>query len=607
MKLAILLVSRNRPDLVEAMVAQIAAKVTVPHDLFLVECGTDPQRLTPHTTAWYPDADFRGKCYGHNVALQFARLKGRYDYYWVLMNDLVFEGPEDPARTLIETLDREERMAILSPCDNDAPYPASRRVPGGDWRPVTTCDYLGFMMKGAALEEVGFLDPGFKYCWGAIHDLAHRLNRAGWFLAYSDRTAYKHLGGTTYGAQNTQTISRDEYQRQAKRQAYDTFVERYGQDWDEQFWAAAAPFGPQANTFAMHRRYWLEGFDAGEQAERLRAWATARADATAAAGALADGQVRLHLGCGTDKRAGWVNVDLQPEVRPDVVASVDDLPMFGDATVDVVEANHLFEHLTLTQARKALREWARVLRPGGRLVLELPDMQASLRMLGRYRDAGGFDLGMVGLYGWTPDIDAAGVPQMHKWGWTRESLAAELLAAGFADVRALQVTQTGRPAARFGRDMRLCAARAGTVAAAIPADHAAAEPAPVRAEPPQLFAWPDWSSAAELELLMDGFARPLADHPGSRLVLRHDARIDPPREAALAALRRAYESTMDGRDLDVLVLDASEGEGDWARIGQDLHAVAALPSTAQEARQRGAAALGRPFADDAAWRRWLVH
>ena len=128
--------------------------------------------------------------WGHNLALQQARLAGDYDYYWVLMNDLVFDEGVDPVRALVETMEREERMAILSPTNAEGGYPGASRRPEGGWRKVTTADYLGLMMKARAVDEVGFLRPEFRYCWGAIHDLSYRMYRAGWFLAYSDDLAY---------------------------------------------------------------------------------------------------------------------------------------------------------------------------------------------------------------------------------------------------------------------------------------------------------------------------------------------------------------------------------------------------------------------------------
>ena len=58
-------------------------------------------------------------------------------------------------------------------------------------------------------------------------------------------------------------------------------------------------------------------------------------------------------------------------VEPDIVADADQLPMLKDGSEDFVIANHLMEHLP--DPIGALKEWYRVLRPGGILFLALPD------------------------------------------------------------------------------------------------------------------------------------------------------------------------------------------------------------------------------------------
>jgi hypothetical protein len=258
--LAVLVVSRNRPDLVQQTVDNLAASVKMPYDLHVVECGTDKEQVSPHSTLWYADADFRGKAFGHNVALQAARLQKRYRHYWVLMNDVRFDPAQRPAETLIATMDANPQMAILSPTEPGQRYPGGDPQPGGGWRPITTSDYLGFMMRGDAIEQVGFLKPEFKYCWGAIHELSYRLYDAGWFVAYSDDVSYHHLGGTTYG-KGTRTISREEYKQRAKRFALNYMVEHYGWGWAERFWkAATARHDIAVNTYDLHRRMWAQAF-----------------------------------------------------------------------------------------------------------------------------------------------------------------------------------------------------------------------------------------------------------------------------------------------------------------------------------------------------------
>ncbi|HVS12271.1 MAG TPA: methyltransferase domain-containing protein [Planctomycetota bacterium] len=509
MKIAVLVASRNRPDLVEAMAAALEASTRIPYDLYVVECGSDRDKLSPHSTLWYPDPDFRGKCYGHNLALQAARLKGDYDYYWVLMNDVVFESGVDAARILVETLEKESRMAILSPTHAEGGYPSAAPRPGGGWRAVATCDYLGFMMRASALEEVGFLDPAFRYCWGAIHELAHRLYLHGWFVAYSDDVSYRHLGGSTYGAKGTNTISREEYQRRAKRFAYDYFRERYGDNWDEAFWRATAGHAIEVDTFREHKALWASGFAREELRERGRS--AVRAELPPERRMRAEeqgGGLRLHLGCGSERREGWVNVDANPAVKPDLVSCVESLPAFEDGSAAVIEACHLFEHLTYDQALAALKEWHRVLAPGGELFLELPDLDACIRILGKHRDERGIDLGMIGLYGWPPDIAEEGVPQIHKWAWSKRALAAELRKAGFGAVEFGPITQTWRVAAKFGRDMRVRAAKAATELAAPAAELApaasrlAAGAAPY---PDEVLDTVDWKLVDEIKALHPWF------------------------------------------------------------------------------------------------------
>jgi predicted SAM-dependent methyltransferase len=86
--------------------------------------------------------------------------------------------------------------------------------------------------------------------------------------------------------------------------------------------------------------------------------------------------VRLNLGCGLHRKQGWINVDADPEVIPDVRKDVATyLRSLGDDVVDEIYAGHLVEHLDHEDARLLVEECRRVL-PGGLLGVVVPDTRA---------------------------------------------------------------------------------------------------------------------------------------------------------------------------------------------------------------------------------------
>lgn len=166
---------------------------------------------------------------------------------------------------------------------------------------------------------------------------------------------------------------------------------------------------------------------------------------------------RLLLGCGQRPEPNFVNVDLDPGARSDLRLDAADLATVPDRCVDEIRSYHLFEHFTRAEARRALAEWHRVLRPGGELHLELPNLAVCAQELGRHFDPHGEDLALTGLFG--PPERAADPSQRHNWGWTPEGLCEELERVGFHTVSLEPVDQSWRLGTPFHRDMHLRALR----------------------------------------------------------------------------------------------------------------------------------------------------
>ena len=81
--------------------------------------------------------------------------------------------------------------------------------------------------------------------------------------------------------------------------------------------------------------------------------------------------VRLNIGCGMQQISGFLGVDFDPDVHPDVLAECGELP-YADNTVDDIYASHVLEHVPMDYP--ALAEWLRVLKPGGMLTVAVPDI-----------------------------------------------------------------------------------------------------------------------------------------------------------------------------------------------------------------------------------------
>jgi predicted SAM-dependent methyltransferase len=137
---------------------------------------------------------------------------------------------------------------------------------------------------------------------------------------------------------------------------------------------------------------------------------------------------RINLGCGFDVRPGYLNVDLHAFHHPDLVADVRDLSMLPSGVYEEILAQDVLEHLPRTDAPRALAEWARLLRPGGVLVLRVPDLIGLLGLFVERGTLGEQEQIVQCLFG-TQAYDG----DFHQNGFTELLLRHRLHEAGFAD------------------------------------------------------------------------------------------------------------------------------------------------------------------------------
>lgn len=150
--------------------------------------------------------------------------------------------------------------------------------------------------------------------------------------------------------------------------------------------------------------------------------------------------LRLNLGSGPYQLShddGWVNVDGDLRCQPDVVSQVPPLH-WPDASVAEVYLGHLLEHFEPFMADWLLRECYRVLVPGGRLGVVVPDTRVLMRRwLGQ---AGSSEVGPDGRVYQVADLDdvcsfwlfSTYQASPHKWAYDLDTLERALTRAGFA-------------------------------------------------------------------------------------------------------------------------------------------------------------------------------
>jgi predicted SAM-dependent methyltransferase len=167
----------------------------------------------------------------------------------------------------------------------------------------------------------------------------------------------------------------------------------------------------------------------------------------------------LHLGCGGERWRDFINVDYYP-VEPGVTDSsrsgcladvFADMRKLGlpDESISEIFTSHTIDHFTRWEAIAMLKDWHRMLVPGGKLVIEAADFVRCVFWL-FHPSRTKRSLARSQFYGNQWDkLDF----QTHRYVWSARELGRVLRDVGFSDVKWHHRTLTHHP----GRDMQMTA------------------------------------------------------------------------------------------------------------------------------------------------------
>ena len=165
---------------------------------------------------------------------------------------------------------------------------------------------------------------------------------------------------------------------------------------------------------------------------------------------------KLNLGCGDKILDGYINVDVvesRAGKNPDVICDLHDLSIFESNSVDEILAVHVIEHFWQWEVVDILKEWTRVLKPGGKMILECPNLVSAAEEFLKNPDlaAIGGPEGQRSMWVFYGDPGWKDPLMIHRWGYTPKSLATIMSSAGLIDLK----QEPAQFKLREPRDMRI--------------------------------------------------------------------------------------------------------------------------------------------------------
>lgn len=153
------------------------------------------------------------------------------------------------------------------------------------------------------------------------------------------------------------------------------------------------------------------------------------------------GKIKLNVGCGTDYKEGWINIDNNSDnniERLDLNWDLRNPLPFRDSSVDFIFNEHFIEHLTVEEGQAAIKDLMRVLKPGGVLRVAMPDLEIAVDQylnlpLSKDPTIKRFNLDFIKTRAERINLSFRGWD--HKWLYDWEELERRLREAGCGNIK----------------------------------------------------------------------------------------------------------------------------------------------------------------------------
>ena len=156
----------------------------------------------------------------------------------------------------------------------------------------------------------------------------------------------------------------------------------------------------------------------------------------------------LHVGCGPQNKSSlkgfnndsWkeIRFDIDKSVKPDIEGTLTDMKLVETGSVDALYSSHNIEHIFPHEVPVAIREFHRVLKEDGMVVITCPDLQSVCEAVAKdrlmeplYESPAGPISPIDILYGHRGFIEQGNEYMAHKCGFTYSTLVSAFFEAGF--------------------------------------------------------------------------------------------------------------------------------------------------------------------------------
>lgn len=240
MKIAILVVSHNNPELTDSLCDGIISRTKgVDYDLHVIETGSNLSKVSKYMTLWVKEGVRMTR--GFNLLKVYADFTAKhrgytYDAYHLFVNDAKFIDDKDMTSILWKEMNENPDCGQINPyqANMGMPHIRQNRMKQSGARKESFSEIICPMIRAEAWNNIpDLLDDNFFYGWGLDYDVPFRLHTNNWRLYISDSVGIFHQAFTSYREKEKteEKLEVGQFVNEARLNMNTVFENKYGPGW----------------------------------------------------------------------------------------------------------------------------------------------------------------------------------------------------------------------------------------------------------------------------------------------------------------------------------------------------------------------------------------